>query len=147
MTDEFFGRMDRQLDAYRRNGQTNMIERISVLGVTVTGWSQQNGEDFMIARVKTRIVDYVINDKTGAVVRGSQTAEKFMEYEWTLSRKHGVKTGNGEGMTVHNCPNCGAVLNINQTAKCEYCGSIITVDSSDWVVTGIKGLSQRTAGK
>ena len=31
-------------------------------------------------------------------------------------------------------------------AKCEYCGSIIESDNFDWVLTEIKGLSQKTMG-
>lgn len=144
LTDEFYARMDRQLDNYRRNHQTNMVERIAVLGVAISGWKQQKNQDVIVARVRTRIVDYVIDDNTNKIVRGSSTAEKFMEYEWTLSRKSGVKTGVDSGVRTLNCPNCGAPLNISRTAKCEYCGSIITVDSTDWVVTDMKGLSQRT---
>ena len=78
-------------------------------------------------------------------MRGSNTAEKFMEYEWTLARSTGRTTGTAAGTQVQNCPNCGAPININNTAKCEYCGCILTTDSFDWVVTGIKGLSQRTS--
>lgn len=144
MTDEFFARMDRQLDSYRRKKQTNIIERIAVLGVELTGWTQRGDEDIIIADVKTRIVDYVIDDNTNAVVRGSDTAEKFMEYEWTLSRKSGVKTAIGTGTRSLSCPHCGAPLDINRTAKCEYCGSIVTVDSTDWAVSDMKGISQRT---
>ena len=144
LTDSFYAMADRQLDAYRKNRQTNMVERIAVLGVTLSGWKTQGEDDVMVARLRTRIVDYVIDDKTRNVVRGSNTAEKFMEYEWLLTRKHGVKTGVNSGMTVQNCPNCGAPVNINKTAKCEYCDCIITVDSTDWAVSEIKGISQRT---
>lgn len=147
LSDAYFATVDRQLDNYRRASQTNRIERIAVLGVSLSGWKQERGQDIMVARLRTRIVDYVTDDRTGQIVRGSNTAEKFMEYEWTLSRNSGMKTGAEQGMTVHNCPNCGAVLNINKTAKCEYCGSIVTVDSNDWVVTGIKGIAQKTMGR
>lgn len=147
LTDAFYAQMDRQLDNYRRNKQTNRVERISVLGVTLQGWQQRGGEDIMVARLRTRIVDYVTDDATGRIVRGSNTAEKFMEYEWTLTRKSGVQTGVNDGVQVQNCPNCGAAININQTAKCPYCDSIITVEAHDWAVSGIKGISQRTAGR
>lgn len=147
LTDEFYARMDRQLDAYRRNHQTNMVERIAVLGTDIKGWKREKENDVIVVRLKTRIVDYVVDDKTQQVIRGSRTAEKFMEYEWSLSRKAGVKTGVDSGIRVVNCPNCGAPLNISKTAKCEYCDSIVTVDSTDWVVTEMKGISQRTNGR
>ena len=147
LTDAFYAQMDRQLDAYRQKKQTNHVERIAVLGVSLSGWRQRGGEDLMVARLRTRIVDYVTDDATGKIVRGSDTAEKFMEYEWTLTRKTGVKTGVAEGVRVQNCPNCGGAVNINRTARCPYCGSLITVDAADWAVSAIRGLSQRTAGR
>lgn len=146
MSDAYFAQMDRQLDAYRKNNRTKMIERIAVLGVELSGWKQENGSDVMIARLNTRFTTYTVDDRTGNLLNGSKTAEKFMDYEWQLIRTSGKTTVQGGGVTVQNCPNCGATVNINQTAKCEYCGSIITVDAYDWVVNGIKAISQRTVG-
>ena len=146
LTDAFFNKCDRQLDGYRQNRQTNRIDRPSVLGVNLVGWKQEGGVDVVVARLQTRIVDYVIDDATGNVVRGSNTAEKFMEYEWDLVRTSGQVTGTGTGTTVQSCPHCGAPIDVNHTAVCEYCGSVLTTDTFDWAVREIKGLSQRTAG-
>ena len=146
LSDAYFAQSDRQLDNYRRNNQTSYIERISVLDVTLSGYKQSEGRDYIYARLKTRITNYVLDDRTGNLVRGSKTAEKFMDYEWELMRSSGKTTAGSTGTVVQNCPNCGATININHTAQCEFCGSIITVDSFDWVVNGIKGISQRTAG-
>ena len=44
------------------------------------------------------------------------------------------------------CPHCGAPIDVNHTAVCEYCGSVLTTDTFDWAVREIKGLSQRTVG-
>lgn len=145
LTDALYAQCDRQLDSYRRNKQTNMIERIAVLGVDLVGWKQEQGNDVMVARLKTRIVDYVVSDDTGAVVRGDNSKEKFMTYEWTLVRTTGKMSTDSQGTTAQNCPNCGAHVDINMTAKCQYCGSILTTDEFDWAVSSIKGLSQRTA--
>ena len=122
LSDAFYAQVDRQLDAYRKNRQTNRIERISVLGVDLVGWKQESGNDVMIARLRTRIVDYVVDDATGNVVRGSNTAEKFMTYEWTLSRTSGRITAQESGTSASSCPNCGAPVT-NQ--NCEYCGTML----------------------
>lgn len=143
-TDTLYAQFDRQLDAYRRNKQTNYIERIAVLDVQLNGWKQEGGQDTIVALVRARIVDYVKDDVTNKIIRGSNTAEKFMTYEYTLTRKTGVQTTAQSGTRVITCPNCGAPVDINRSAKCEYCGNIITVDSSDWLINRIKGISQRT---
>ena len=79
-------------------------------------------------------------------MRGSNTAEKFMEYEWDLVRSSGRTTASGTGTTVQSCPHCGAPIDVNHTAVCDYCGSVLTTDTFDWAVREIKGLSQRTVG-
>ena len=147
MTDALFNQMGNQLDALIRNGQTNYIERIAVLGVDLTGFGQDEKNDIITAIVNTRIVDYTVSDETGAVVSGNKTAERFMTYEWTLVRTKGTKTVKAESNETAHCPNCGAPLDLNHTAKCEYCGAIITAAEYDWVISAIKGIAQRTTFK
>lgn len=144
LTDTMYGQFDRQLAVYRQKNQTNHIERIAVLSVELAGWKQTGGKDMIVAEVKTRIVDYVTDDNTGTIIRGSDKQEKFMTYEWTLVRTSGQTTGQSSGMTGQTCPYCGAHVDINHTAVCEYCGSVLTTDTFDWVISSIKGLSQQT---
>ena len=46
-------------------------------------------------------------------------------------------------MKAVNCPNCGAPVEINKTARCPYCGSN-TTENDEFVINTIKGVSQRT---
>lgn len=144
-TDAYYAQMERQVQRYQSQGLTNYIDRIAVLGVTVRGFYQAGDMDHIIAEMRTRIVDYTLNDSTGELASGNKTAEKFMTYEWELVRKTGTITGVSDGMTVKNCPNCGAPVSINATAKCPYCNSVIIVEAGDWAISSIKGISQRTS--
>ena len=136
--------MERQLQSHIDAHRTNIIDRISVLSVQLKGYKQENGEDKIIAYLNTRIIDYTIDDNTGHVLYGNKNVEKFMTYEWLLTRTSGQITEKQEAMQSVVCPHCGATLNINKTAKCDYCGSIITVEEHGFVISSIKGLSQRT---
>ncbi len=146
MTDSFYNQMDRQLEAYRLGNQTNKVERIAVLGVQLKGYNEDDVNTTIVAKLDTRIVDYVVDDNTGNIIRGSNTAEKFMTYEWTLIRSKGAKTAKNEGTQSVHCPSCGAPMNVNYSAKCEFCGSVVQTAEYDWVLSGMKGLSQRTNG-
>ncbi len=143
-TDAIFTQMERQLDMLRKAGRTNYIERIAVLGVDVRGFFQSNGEDHMVAELRTRIVDYTLDDASGELLSGDRGSEKFMTYEWELTRASGKTTAVGEEMQHVNCPNCGAPLSINTTAKCPYCDSVVTLEQHDWAISSIKGISQET---
>ena len=146
MTDSFYNQMDRQLGSLRSSNQTNKIERIAVLSVLLKGYNEDDVNTTIVAKLNTRIVDYVVDDNTGAILRGSNTAEKFMTYEWTLIRSKNVKTKREEGTQSIHCPSCGAPMNVNYSAKCEFCGSVVQASEYDWVLSGMKGLSQQTSG-
>lgn len=142
LTDELYNQSERQLDELRRAHRTPHVERISVLGTDVRGVLQRDGMDHLIVELNTRITTYTTDDETGNIVAGDPGAEKFMTYEWDLCRTAGLVSGSGTVIT--NCPNCGAPVNINKTAKCPYCDTVITVDEHDWVLYSIKGLTQKT---
>jgi len=144
LTDSFYTQADRQLDALRRNKQTNYIDRIAVLSVEPMTWYQENDMDHIVCEVRSRIVDYTVDDETGALISGDKNREKFMTYEYDLCRKTGIKTSVDMGLKSVVCPHCGAPLDINQTAKCPYCGSVITIENEDWAIDNIKGIAQQT---
>lgn len=144
LTDELYNQSDRQLDSYRKARQTPHVDRIAVQGTNVRGWFRRDGMDHIIVELSTRITVYTTDDTTGQVVKGDRNAEKFMTYEWDLCRTEGVKTGEAAEMQTVNCPNCGAPVTINKSAKCPYCDTVITLDEHDWVLFSIKALSQKT---
>lgn len=144
LTDELYNQSERQLDQIRKANQTPHIVRIAVLGVNVRGWFNRDGMDHLIVELNTRITTYTTDDASGNIVRGDMNAEKFMTYEWDVARTEGQKTGEAKPMQAINCPNCGAPITINKSAKCPYCETVITLDEHDWVLYSIKGLVQRT---
>ncbi|MBQ6235047.1 MAG: zinc-ribbon domain-containing transport protein [Clostridia bacterium] len=144
-SDALWQQFDRQVKQLRSNHRTNYVERISVLSVDIKGCYQDKGEDVIVAEIYARITDYTLNDDTGTVVAGSRDREKFMTYEYSLSRPIGMKTEpRAEGVTERHCPNCGAPLSVNESIKCPYCDSVLTFSDHDWTVYAIKGISQRT---
>lgn len=145
MTDELYNQLYRQVQEMVRADVTNYVERIAVLSVQISGWRRDEVNDVLVARLRTRIVDYTVQDATGKVVSGSRTAEKFMEYEWTMIRAKGVQSGKPVDTAKH-CPSCGAPIDIAYSAKCEYCGTVVVNSMYDWVLSSIRGLSQRTVG-
>ena len=143
-TDASFTQFERQLAQMRAQNLTNYVERISVQNVAVRGFKQINGVDHMILKVEARIIDYTVNDQTGQIVSGSKDREKFMTYEWDMSRTTGARSLKKDGLGRVFCPSCGAPLDINVSARCEYCGSVITSSEHDWAICEIKALSQTT---
>ena len=146
MTDKFFAQMENQLSQFRKQGRTDYTERIAVLNTGLVGWRQSAGMDYITVSLSSRIVSYVLDDRTGQLISGDKNREKFMEYEIELCRKSGTVTSpETEGTRSATCPHCGAPLKLNASAQCEYCGSVITSVNTDWAICGMRGISQRTA--
>lgn len=139
-----YARLERQVQRYIDERQTNYVERIAVLAADIVDYRSDQTNDILTVLLKTRINDYVRDDATGKILRGSDTRELFMTYEWTLIRAKGVKTEALEGVERDACPACGAPINLNHTAKCEYCGNVITADDYGWVLNEIRGISQQS---
>ena len=144
-TDALFTQMERSLQGYAQRGETNVVERIAVLDVTPLGFHQTGGEDHILLRLRTRITDYTVNDGTQQIVRGSRDQEKFMTYEWDLLRPTGTQTNAESGETKRiTCPGCGAPLDVNASARCPYCGTVIQQQAQDWVISAIRAIKQQT---
>ena len=144
LTTELYAKSDRQIQAYKNNHQTDHVERISVLDTRIVGCDADNVNDIITVQLTARIVDYVTNDDTGAIIRGSNSKELFMTYQWTFIRSLGKTTGESGDIDSEHCPNCGAPIDLNQSAVCPYCGATVTSGDYDWVVSNIRGISQRS---
>lgn len=143
-TDALYNQFNIQLQDIKNAGRTNYVDRIAVLNVEVKGWYQDGEDDNMVVGVKTRIVDYTKDNKTGEIISGSDKRELFMEYEWILQRPTGRTSLKRTGLNTINCPHCNAPIEINQSAKCEYCGTIVQSGDHDWVISQIKAISQQS---
>ena len=143
-TDAFFTQMERQLNGLKSRGLTNYVDRIAVLGVNLRGFYKQGGDEHLIVELRTRIVDYTVQDSDKKLVSGDRNREKFMTYEWDMCRAEVSVTTREGAMQSVSCPGCGAPLSINTTAKCPYCGRVVTLDEHDWALCAIKGISQTT---
>lgn len=143
-TDAFFTQMERQLNGLKSRGLTNHVDRIAVFGVNLRGFYKQGGDEHLIVELRTRIVDYTVQDSDKKLVSGDRNREKFMTYEWDMCRAEGSVTTREGAMQSVSCPGCGAPLSINTTAKCPYCGRVVTLDEHDWALCAIKGISQTT---
>ncbi|MDY4895665.1 MAG: TIM44-like domain-containing protein [Eubacteriales bacterium] len=143
-TDALFTQMERQLNGLKNQGLTNYVDRIAVLGVNLRGFYRQGDKEHLIVELRTRIVDYTVQDSNNKLVSGDRNREKFMTYEWDMCRAEGSVTTREGAMQSVSCPGCGAPLSINTTAKCPYCGRVVTLDEHDWALCAIKGIAQST---
>jgi predicted lipid-binding transport protein (Tim44 family) len=89
LTSRMYTELQNQCDRLRATRQTNRLERIDVQRADVTEAWQESGQDYVTVYLEGTLLDYTVDDGSGRVVAGSNTAtESFREF-WTLVRPVG----------------------------------------------------------
>src|SRR5215468_7902536 len=90
LTPQEFGRLQAQCDQLRGARRTNRIERVQIGRAEVTEAWQESGQDWVTVYFAVSLVDYTVDDSTGAVMEGATTPVDIQEY-WTFTRPVGPK--------------------------------------------------------
>ena len=138
-TTELFERHASQLNRYKQNGQVNKLERVSVNSLYFLNFYQLGDKEYVSVVLNSKMFDYVVDEKTGNVLRGSKLENKVNNYKLTFVRKVGIKTSpkDGKPRTVE-CPNCGAPTQITSAGRCSYCRTLIVTNDHDWVLSNLE---------
>jgi predicted lipid-binding transport protein (Tim44 family) len=88
LTDEMRTIMQKDLDELKRQGRINRLENIAVRTVEIVEAWQEQGQDFVTARVYANLLDYT-TDEAGKVLEGSTTEPVKFEEFWTFNRPVG----------------------------------------------------------
>lgn len=89
LTPEMLDTLQAQCDELRAAGRTNRVERADIRRSEITEAWQETGRDYVTVYLAGSLVDYTLDDKSGAVVEGSATARQSIEEFWTFSRPVG----------------------------------------------------------
>ena len=132
MTEYFYRESDGKISSYKNENKTLHVDRPVVTDINILGW-EDSGNEALVTNIKVKLREYITENTNNAIVRGSPQLEKTAEYECVFTRPFGTKTKSYDGLKTTSCPNCGAPIDINKSAKCPYCESVISSDEYDWL--------------
>ena len=89
ITPELYTQLQSQCDELRGAGRTNRVERADLRRSDITEAWQESGRDYVTVYFAGSLLDYTVEDATGAVVAGSATQRENIEEFWTFSRSVG----------------------------------------------------------
>lgn len=89
LTPEMLTVLQAQCDGLRQERRTNRMSRIDVRRTEVSEAWQESGEDFVTVYLTGEMLDWVVDDTTGAIVEGSDSAPQPFEEYWTFTRPVG----------------------------------------------------------
>jgi predicted lipid-binding transport protein (Tim44 family) len=89
VTPELLNELQTQANELRAAGRTNRVERADLRRSEITEAWQESGRDYVTVYLAGSLLDYTVDDATGAVVAGSSTQRENLEEFWTFSRPVG----------------------------------------------------------
>ena len=91
MTNEMGRQFQQDIDGLKAQGRINRLENIAIRNVELVEAWQELGTDYITCQIKASLLDYTVDDKTQAVIEGSETAPTTFEEFWTLARPVGSR--------------------------------------------------------
>ena len=89
VTPEMLAELQGQASELRAAGRTNHVERADLRRSEISEAWQESGRDYVTVYLTGSLLDYTVDDGTGAVVAGSKTQRENIEEFWTFSRSVG----------------------------------------------------------
>jgi|RhiMetdeSRZDD1v2_1073273.scaffolds.fasta_scaffold318902_2 predicted lipid-binding transport protein (Tim44 family) len=87
--DEMASSLDADLTRLKTLRRVNRLDKLTVEGSTVTEAWQEYGKDFVTVRFQASVLDYTVDETTGAIVDGTNTAPSAFDEFWTFTRPVG----------------------------------------------------------
>lgn len=135
-TNELYNQYQMQLETLKVNGQKNVMKDFIYTDGMITDISKVNNQTVVTVEIITRFYDYIINENSKVIIRGTDSKKISMHYQMKFIKDDKKKT------PVH-CPNCGAELKKTSTNVCEFCRTKITKETEDWLLSEKKAISQQ----
>ena len=125
-TDELAESYISQLDTLKLKNGKNVMSDFNPIDIKITSAKLDNDLISVVVYANITFYDYVINDKTGEVIRGNKSRKVNNHYLMTFVVAN---------ESITKCPGCGAELKMNTSGVCEYCRMKIVKNASDFVLS------------
>ena len=89
VTPELYGELQAQSDRLRSLGHASHLDEIEIRAQVTEAW-HEDGRDYVTAYIAGAMLDYTVDELTGALVAGSKTAPEDVEAFWTFTRAAGL---------------------------------------------------------
>ena len=88
LTPRMYTELTGQCDRLRASRQTNRLEQVDIRRAEVSEAWQESGQDYVTVYLAGSLVDYTVDDASGALVEGNRASQDFEEF-WTFARPVG----------------------------------------------------------
>jgi len=123
-----------KIDVLDKKGQRQMYDELNVKNSIISAIDVIDSKYVIDVNLTARYMDYVIDLNSGEKVCGMDDRRIEVNYHLRFIRDIKVLQ---QGI-VRRCSSCGAPMDINNSGRCSYCGSIYNLEDYDWILDSIK---------
>ena len=136
VSDGIFERFTLQIAEQKDFNYRNQVDRVQVAEVRLVQVAGDSIFDLLTVGIRDPGRRLSRGPRYGQAAGRRHESDEFVEY-WTFLRRRGVTTGDKPGLVEGQCPNCGAQIELNESARCATCGSLVRSGNFDWVLVEI----------
>lgn len=136
ISDGVHERFTLQFAEQKAEGWRDQMDQLMIHSIAMTELHTDGQFDELSVRVEASAADYHVALADGRPLARPGPPERFAEV-WSFLRRRGAITLNKAGLIEGNCPNCGAAIEMNQSANCANCKALLRSGEYDWVLSEI----------
>lgn len=133
VSDSVYNRLTEKVNKLKKNNLIQMYEMTNVKESNITKKEILDDKTVIEVSLTGRYVDYIMNNDN-KIIEGNDENRIEQKYILTFEKNNNAKTQK----ISRKCPGCGANMDINNSGKCEYCGSIYDLENYDFILTNYK---------
>ena len=135
--DDVYDYANRIVSKNNNNGTRQMYDELNVKNSMIRDIEVNENVYTIKVYLQSRYMDYIINLNDGSYVSGNDSSRIQVDYLLTFEKRVDTKNAG----IARRCPGCSAPMNVNNSGKCEYCGTTFNQEDYDWVLTKLEVLN------
>ena len=126
--DRLYYRHKREIERLIAAEEKDIRVDVKVKGVMLKDFRIENNKQILVVALTANMRRIYGNDDT----------QEDYPYIMAFSRNVGVKTNSKVKLSVTNCCNCGAEVNVSNDGVCKYCDTSLVSGEHEWVLVDMK---------
>ena len=135
LCDDLYNKYKEVCDGHKEKNEMQCYDEANVKTIELRDKFQDGMFDVIEVDLTSRYMDYILDLNTGKKKSGVDDHRVEINHKLVFKKKFDAARGE-----VVKCAGCGANLDVNFTGRCEYCGTVHSAESYDYILYSITNL-------